>query len=207
MLSEHEHEHVATVAGVPVSAGDHICAFYRGRSERQALMVSFLREGIGAGDTCICIAPRGERGDIESAVAVDDAGNGEGPVGELQMEDFESSYLRSGSFVGSHMLAFWQAWAHDTFEVKRRDFARGVTDMSWAEEVATTPVLDDVLAYEVQATRFARSYPQVALCLYDLNLYGGNVIFPVMKVHPKVLFSGILLENPYYLDPDEVLTG
>ena len=42
---------------------------------------------------------------------------------------------------------------------------------------------------------------------YHLELFGGNLIFPVMKVHPKVLFSGILLENPYYLDPDEVPVG
>lgn len=69
----------------------------------------------------------------------------------------------------------------------------------------SAPVLNDFLAYERKATRFCRSYPQVALCLYDLDLFGGNVIFPVMKMHPRVLVSGILLDNPYYLDPDEVL--
>jgi len=121
------------------------------------------------------------------------------------MWDFESTYLRSGAFAGDNMLLFWKEWSHQTFEEEGWDFARGAMDMSWAETIASSrPVLDDFLDYEMQATRFARTYPQVALCIYDLEVFGGNVIFPVMKMHPKVLFSGILLDNPYYLDPDEV---
>jgi hypothetical protein len=30
------------------------------------------------------------------------------------------------------------------------------------------------------------------------------VIIPALKVHPKVFFGGMLLENPYYVDPDEL---
>ena len=77
-------------------------------------------------------------------------------------------------------------------------------DMSWAQNVITGPLIDDFMGYEVQATRYARAYPQVAICLYDLDKFRGNVIIPVLKVHPKVFFGGMLLENPYYVDPDDV---
>jgi hypothetical protein len=195
---------VVNIGGLSALPGDHICAFYRGRAERHQLMVSFLREGVRAGDKCICISSAGERAHLGAAVTKDAP---EANASQLQMEDFDSTYLRSGSFTGQNMLAFWGQWASEVFERDRWPFARGVTDMSWLDGLVGSPVVDDLLDYEVQATRFARSYPQVALCLYDLELFGGNLIFPVMKVHPKVLFSGILLENPYYLDPDEVPIG
>lgn len=195
---------VVNIGGLSALPGDHICAFYRGRAERHQLMVSFLREGVRAGDKCICISSAQERAHLTAAVTED----GPDVTGrQLQMEDFDSTYLRSGSFTGENMLAFWQQWACEVFEREQWPFARGVTDMSWLDGLVASPLVDDLLDYEVQATRFARTYPQVALCLYDLELFGGNLIFPVMKVHPKVLFSGILLENPYYLDPDEVAVG
>jgi hypothetical protein len=70
--------------------------------------------------------------------------------------------------------------------------------------VITEPFINDFMSYEVQATRYARAYPQVAVCLYDLEKFRGNVIIPALKVHPKVFFGGMLLENPYYVDPDEL---
>jgi hypothetical protein len=43
------------------------------------------------------------------------------------------------------------------------------------------------------------------LCLYDLTRYGAGVIVDLLRVHPIILLSGLVLENPYYLPPDELL--
>ena len=162
-------------------AGDHICAFYRGRSERDNLVVPFLRDGVRAGQPCICVVDASEHDGIRDAL--------DGDVDGLVMEGFEETYLRSGSFRGPEMLAYWQ----------HRHFARGVTDLSWAQPQlsAARLELDDLVAYEVEVTGFTRSCRQVALCLYDLDLFGGDVIIPVMKAHPKVRFNGMVLENLY----------
>lgn len=192
-----------TIGGLPVAPGDHICAFYRGTAERDSLILPFLREGVRAGHKCICITSPTDHARIASTVLA-----GPGPVpGRLQLEDFDTTYLRSGSFLGEEMLAYWQEWAEQTFDREGWEFARGVTDMSWAESIVAEPAFNDFLSYELRATRLARSYPQVALCLYDLDRFGGNVIIPVMKVHPKVLFGGILVDNPYFLEPDDALAG
>jgi len=101
------------------------------------------------------------------------------------------------------MLANWRDWGEDIFGRRGKAFARATTDLSWVQTALTGPAIDDFMSYEVQATRYARAYPQVALCLYDLDKFRGDVIIPALKVHPKVFFGGMLLENPYFVDPDE----
>ena len=120
------------------------------------------------------------------------------------MSDAEDTYLAGGSFSADRMLTFWGDLGRETFEEQRRPFARAASDMSWAENVINGPLIDDFMSYEAHATRYARAYPQVALCLYDLEKFRGDVIIPALKVHPKVFFGGMLLENPYYVGADEL---
>ena len=192
-----------TINGLKAQTGDHICAFYRGREERDRLMVPFLREGVGHGDVCLCITGGADHRRLERAV-LDGCDEVDADPGLLQMEDAEDTYLSGGTFSADRMLTYWGDWGQRTFAEEGRGFARAATDMSWAQNVITGPLVDDFMGYEVQATRYARSYPQVAICLYDLEKFRGNVIIPVLKVHPKVFFAGMLLENPYYVDPDEL---
>jgi hypothetical protein len=190
-----------TINGLRASSGDHICAFYRGREERDRLMVPFLAEGVRRGDVCLCITRGTDHRRLERSVL---GGCDDADPDLLEMRDSEDTYLAGGSFSADRMLSFWSGWGEETFGAKGRAFARAATDMSWAQNVITGPLIDDFMGYEVQATRYARAYPQVALCLYDLDKFRGNVIIPVLKVHPKVFFGGMLLENPYYVDPDEL---
>jgi hypothetical protein len=190
-----------TINGLRARTGDHICAFYRGREERDRLLVPYLREGLRDGDVCICITGGADHRRLERSLL---DGPDEASADLLRMYDAEDTYLAGGSFSADRMLTFWGDLGRETFEERGHPFARAASDMGWAGNVLTGPLIDDFMGYEVQATRYARAYPQVALCLYDLDKFRGNVIIPVLKVHPKVFFGGMLLENPYYVDPDEL---
>jgi hypothetical protein len=37
-----------------------------------------------------------------------------------------------------------------------------------------------------------------------LARYGTGVVIDVLRVHPIILFSGLVLDNPHYRPPDEV---
>jgi hypothetical protein len=41
------------------------------------------------------------------------------------------------------------------------------------------------------------------LRLYDLDHFGGGLIVDLRKTHPKLLIGPHLIENPYYMTPDE----
>ena len=55
--------------------------------------------------------------------------------------------------------------------------------------------------------RYLPLYPQVVVCLYDIDRFGAGIIVNLLKTHPRMLVSGMLIENPYYLTPDELLVG
>lgn len=190
-----------TINGLQAQPGDHICAFYRGREERDRLMVPYLREGLRAGDVCVCITGAADHRRVERSVL--DGCDGD-DAERLEIRHAEDTYLAGGTFSSDHMLTFWSEWGAQTFGEKKCSFARAASDMSWAQTVISGGLIDDFMGYEAQATRSARAYPQVALCLYDLDKFRGDVIIPVLKVHPKVFFGGMLLENPYYVEAEQL---
>jgi hypothetical protein len=40
--------------------------------------------------------------------------------------------------------------------------------------------------------------------LYELARFEG-ALADVLKVHPKIMLGGMVLNNPYYIEPDEFL--
>lgn len=192
------------VPGVRIAAGDHLCAFYRGLAERDEILIPFLREGILAGDKCICVMDTTEPETVLAALA------GEVDIAEslsdnrLDVQRSRDTYLRGNQFRTDRMIDFWDAEVggalHQGFH-----FARAVGEMTWS--LRDVSGVEELVAYESQLNRFLPRYPQVILCLYDLNGFCGKVLMGVLKTHPKVLFGGMLVANPYYLEPDEFLAG
>ena len=41
----------------------------------------------------------------------------------------------------------------------------------------------------------------VALCQYDETLFSPELISQMLRIHPKVVTRGKLLENPFYVGP------
>ena len=75
---------------------------------------------------------------------------------------------------------------------------RTVSDMNWAGDFSSGG-LADFMVYEAESSRLAEEIGAVSLCLYDLDRVGGDVIVAALRAHPKMLFDGVLLQNPYCL--------
>ncbi|MDX6644411.1 MAG: hypothetical protein QOK40_138 [Miltoncostaeaceae bacterium] len=84
----------------------------------------------------------------------------------------------------------------------RFGFARVAGEAGWAIRSGS---MDELIRYESALHRFTLSHPQTVLCLYDLNVLGGGIVVDMLKTHPKTMLGGMLLENPHYLTPDELL--
>lgn len=184
--------------------GDHICAFYRKPTERDDIMLPFLRDGLRAGHKCVCVVdscdPEYVREQLDG-----EPDDGTRSDDQLEVLDSEETYLASGGFLPAEMLTFWNAKAAACLDGGGFSFVRNIGDMTWAHRAK--PGVDDLVAYESELNRMMGRYPQVNLCLYDLGRCSAELAMDVLKTHPKVLMAGMVLENPYYLEPEEFLAA
>ncbi|MDQ1431037.1 MAG: hypothetical protein QOF40_1639 [Actinomycetota bacterium] len=110
-------------------------------------------------------------------------------------------YLRSGSFSPAEIVSSWKAAISEAMYDGRFDIVRAVETWSLQDVV---PPLRELLALESEMNRYLPLYPQVILCLYDLERFGGGVVVDLLKTHPRILMGGMVIENPYCLTPDEL---
>jgi len=186
--------------GLSIAPGTHICALFRGIPERDEIMVPFLQEGLRAGDKCTCIIDDG----IDNVRDVLGEHLG-GAAQQLDIQPSKDAYLRRGTFSTQDMLDFWDESVGAALNEQGFPFARSTGETTWT--LSELPDLDDFLTYESELNRFLPRYPQVILCLYDLDRFGGEILVDILKTHPKVLMGSTILENLYYLEPDEFLAS
>jgi hypothetical protein len=189
---------LATLGGVTVAEHDHLCVLYRGRSERDRLIFDHLEEGLRAGDTCLYVTTEGNRDGFRAALA-DDAPDVD--LGWLEVREPSSTHLNAGEFSPDGMLALIEDWSRETFAREECRFARAAADMSWALPHVSNGFISDLVSYEARVARWTRAYRQIGVFLYDLDRFGGDLIVSMVNSHPKVLINGVIVENPYSVDP------
>lgn len=190
------------IPGLRLTEGDHICAFYRGPGERDGILIPYLQAGLRTGNKCICVVDAADPRQVLAALGSETDVDRWISDTQLELRASTDAYLRSGRFSTGEMLAFWEKFVGSAVTGRFR-FARSVGEMTWALRQA--PGVEELVGYESELNRFLPRYPQVILCLYDLERFSGEIIIDVLKTHPRVLLGGMVLDNPYYLEPDEFL--
>jgi hypothetical protein len=182
--------------GLSIPPGTHICALFRGIPERDQILVPFLVEALRAGDKCTCILDDGVDG-VRMALGED--------AGRIDIRSSKETYLRRGQFSTQAMLDFWDDSVGAAVNEEGYPFVRAAGETTWT--LRELPGLHDFLTYESELNRFLPRYPQVIMCLYDLDRFRGQVLVDILKTHPKVLMGGTILENLHYVEPDEFLAA
>jgi hypothetical protein len=190
------------IPGLRMAEGDHICAFHRGPAERDEILIPYLQAGLRTGDKCICVVDAVEPREVLVALGSETEVNWWIRNSQLELCASTEAYLRTGRFCTEEMLAFWEDLVGSAVNGKF-SFARSVGEMTWALRQA--PGVEELVGYESELNRFLPRYPQVILCLYDLKRFSGELVIDMLKTHPRVLLGGMVLDNPYYLEPDEFL--
>jgi hypothetical protein len=190
--------------GLSIQRGDHICAFHRGPSARQDILTSYLRVGLSSGDKCICVLDSTDTEVLRAALRDALAGASQPDDRPLEIYRSQEAYLAGGAFSIAAMLAFWEEKIGPAIAGGYR-LARAAGEMTWS--VRQMPGVTDLVIYEAELNRFMPRYPQVILCLYDLEVTSGELLVDMLKTHPRVLIRGIVWDNPYYVEPAEFLAA
>ena len=56
-------------------------------------------------------------------------------------------------------------------------------------------------AFEAVVNELASLYPQLLMCLYNLDRFSGEMVMNVLQTHPRVFVNGIIIPNTPYVPP------
>ena len=123
-------------------------------------------------------------------------------TGQLELRRWQDAYLRGNHFDQEAMLALIE-------EVLQSGAASGypltrlVASMAWA--LLDKPGVEDLVEYETCLNYVLNKYDDPVICTYDLSKFSASVVMDVMQTHPAVIIGGALLENPFFVPPDQFL--
>lgn len=189
------------VVGRQLSTGDHVCAFYRSDAERDRLLVPFLAAGLAGGSRCTCVVDSCSPSEVLEELARYVDVDVHLAQGRLEVLGSEETYFARGGFLPEEMLRFWESKAGP---VTDGTVVRNIGDMSWAHR--DKPGVEKLALYESALNRVMGGVPQVNVCLYDLTRCDGQLVMDVLKTHPKAMLGAMVIDNPFYIDPDEFLS-
>lgn len=179
----------------PIACHDHVAVLYRG-SDAAFRFASFLDEGLGVGDLCLCVA--GENFEREM-------------VSKLRS-------LRPGldSFLNSRQLTFDRGAAdlaalrdrlQKTFasaERARAPALRWLEEAGWAEAAGLPQAdyfeLHALMNYQV------KHYPSATICQFAADLLDPRQICSAIAVHRHLIIENTFVrDNPFYVPPEKFL--
>ncbi len=67
------------------------------------------------------------------------------------------------------------------------------------------PGAERLLEYEAGLTRVLQKTSVSAVCQYDVHLFDGRTILDILRVHPVIVSRGQLVQNPFYMGPDDFM--
>lgn len=190
------------LTGIEAVLGDHICGLYSNQFQRDQILLPFLEAGLAAGDKCICVV---DGADPKEVIAALDTRAGAAKFmsdNQLEVIRAPDMYMRSGTFSADEVIGSWKAAMSDVMYDGRFDVVRAVETWSRRDVV---PDMDELMVLESEMNRYLPLFPQVIVCLYDIGRFGSGIIVDLLKTHPRILIGGMLVENPYYMSPDELL--
>lgn len=192
--------------GVSIDVGTHICAMYNGSRERDNVLLPFLSDGLLRGDKCFAAVHEPNSADLTAKVGRH-VGVGFDVPASIASRQFEirteaEPVLTKEKFDPSVIVDFWDSNVSAAID-RGFDFVRLTAEARWW--MPQLPSIEDLIRYESELNRYTPKHPQAVLCLYDLSQYNEAIVIDLLKTHPRVLLSGMSIDNPYYLTPDEFL--
>jgi hypothetical protein len=193
----------AQVAGIALGQHRHICAFFNGLDEHHRVLGSFIKDGLDQGDKAFHLVDPELRDDHLSRLAnagidVQEATG----TGQLEVRAWQDGPLSGGRFDQDRWLeSFEQVLQSGSAAGYPR--TRFLAQMEWA--LVDLPGVPDLIEFECLVNLVLVKYEDAVICAYDLSKFGGSVVIDALRTHPVVIVGGLLVENPFFVPPDQFL--
>jgi hypothetical protein len=182
----------------------HICAFFNGMDEHYRVLRSYIKDGFDRGDKAFHLVDPKRREDhlrrlADAAIDVEEATTS----GQLEVRPWEDGPLHGGRFDQDRWLAEFEE-ALQSGPGSGYAKTRFLAHMEWA--LVDLPGADDLIEFETRVNYVVPKYDHAVICAYDLSKFGASTVMYALRTHPIVIIGGLLQENPFYVDPDQLLS-
>ncbi|MBN2511091.1 MAG: MEDS domain-containing protein [Spirochaetales bacterium] len=179
--------------------GTHMCLIYKDDDERKQIISRYLESGIKHGEKVSYFAMKKSKEEL-----LDDLKNTGVALDRERFEvlDALDTYCTGRVFIPDAMLDKLRAF-YTTSKKEGHQCCRVSGEMHWALD--PVPGAERIMEYEALVNKVVKTHPVTAICQYDARLFDGETIVDCLKVHPYMIVNGQVLENPYYMSPDEFL--
>jgi hypothetical protein len=181
----------------------HICAFFNGMDEHYRVLRSFINDGFENGDREFHLVDPERREDhlkrlADTGIDVDEAM----ASGQLEVRPWEDGPLHGERFDQDTWLAGFEDVLRSGPESGYAK-TRFLAQMEWA--LVDLPGIDDMIEFETRVNDVVPKYEDLVICAYDLSKFGASAVMYALRTHPVVILGGLLQENPFFVDPAELL--
>jgi hypothetical protein len=181
----------------------HICAFFNGMDEHYRVLRSFITDGFDHGDRAFHLIDPERRADhlrrlADAGIDVERALES----GQLEVRPWEDGPLHGDRFDQETWL---EGFEHVLQSGPAAGYAqtRFLAQMEWA--LVDLPGITDLIAFETRVNFIVPKYEDAVICAYDLTKFGASTVMYALRTHPVVIIGGLLQENPFYVDPEQLL--
>ena len=183
--------------------GVHMCYLYNDEEERKRVISAYLRSGLEQRESV------GYFPDVLSPDMLEHALNqlgiaalAQGQPNQYQVSTAVQTYCPDGQFDPERLVDRLR-------DLYRQSIAAGFSgarisgEMSWA--LRGIPGSERLIAYESMLNKMVADEPLTMICQFDASKFDGATIFEIINVHPMMIVRGQVINNPYYVPPDEYL--
>ncbi len=188
-----------------VPAGTHICLVFSKEEERVDSLLKFLLAGLQTNERTACFSEKVSEETVRDYLAQNNISYNECKAQKaITLSGTSEVYFQGGVFNPDRMLNTLAAFYDETQEL---GFAASRVIGEMTPEIQNIPGGERLLEYESRVSILLRDRPVTSVCQYNANSFDGATIMEVLKVHPKMLVNGMVINNPFFIEPEAYLKG
>jgi len=186
-----------------VPEGTHMCLVFSEEQERVDSLLKYLLSGLANGERTVCFSERITEEQLRDFFSENNISYDERKLANaISLSETSEVYFEGDTFDPERMLKILSNYYDES---KKMGFTASRVIGEMIPEIENVLGGDRLLEYESRVTMLLREKPVTAVCQYDANLFDGATIMEVLKVHPQMIVNGEVVNNPFYIKPEEYL--
>jgi hypothetical protein len=171
--------------------------------EHYRVLESFIKEGFTKGEKAFhLVDPERQEDHLrrlgDAGIDVDEAT----ASGQLEVHPWADGPLRGETFDQDEWLEGFEK-VLQSGPASGYEKTRFLAHMEWA--LVDMPGMGEMMEFETRVNYVVPKYEDPVICSYDLSKFGATTVMYALRTHPLVIIGGLLQENLFYVDPDELL--